>query len=71
MIDKDEVLKAINDYLFGEGDAISKDDVIEDHKPLPLRIVQRNTQDRKTEGVPLSSRDVNPLQTTEEGGPSQ
>ena len=29
-IDKDEVIQAINDYLFGEGaDAISKDDVIE------------------------------------------
>ena len=28
--DKDEVIQAINDYLFGEGaDAISKDDVIE------------------------------------------
>ena len=28
-IDKDEVIKAINDYLFGEGDeAISKGDVI-------------------------------------------
>ena len=30
MIDKDEVIAAINDYLFGEGDeAISKTDVIE------------------------------------------
>ena len=29
-LDKDEVIQAINDYLFGEGaDAISKDDVIE------------------------------------------
>ena len=29
-IEKDEVIQAINDYLFGEGaDAISKDDVIE------------------------------------------
>ena len=29
-IDKDEVIQAINDYLFGEGaDAISKEDVIE------------------------------------------
>ena len=29
-LEKDEVIQAINDYLFGEGaDAISKDDVIE------------------------------------------
>ena len=29
-LDKDEVIQAINDYLFGVGaDAISKDDVIE------------------------------------------
>ena len=29
-LDKDEVIQAINDYIFGEGaDAISKDDVIE------------------------------------------
>ena len=43
MIEKSEVLKAINDYLFGEGDeAISKPRGAKAHKHLPFRLVSKD-----------------------------
>ena len=52
-IEKNEVINAINDYLFGEGDqAISQERRDKAHKRLPLRLIRGEPKARYQRGGP-------------------